>query len=364
MIIWTKAYLVNNEEQTIANIDTGDSHTDYKKYINFLLDSIEKSNKLTAYKLTSDTSEVFLRVLSSVGEGIDEENGKAKDESTIDSNCEIITKRFLRKELKGQKHVQSMKVEIRSGCLIHAFIKEADSYQYLIAKMDWSDFIERVGLNRSQGIEINKKRLGKSCLFTFNLNKEIRDIRVLLDNSATYFTSDFLELEPAYSDEHNTEVMSSTTVQVIDSCLKKKYPQDRLILRNTFLHYLRTKDFVDFDDIQQNIFKPYLESPLCKINDDDKSKFSKKISDLPNSRHFSCQFNIVPSEIKNNIIRNTYKLTSFANLLILNTSSTSDIFNKIKSGSDSSGATYLKIYTTDQEAINTFKPRENIDKIE
>lgn len=356
MVVWAYAYFVDNEKETV---ELKEGHTDYTHYIEFLLDSIRTSKKQSVYQTISNDTEVVSCVTRSVKIELDVDEKQKQD--LIFKNCETIANRFLRKEIEAKGSVRQLPIEVRSGCLILAYIEEENSHQYLIAKMDWSEFLQRVNLNRTQGIEINKNRLGKSCLFTLNMDSDnnvtIINAQVLLDNKASYFCKDFLELTPIFKDDYNTETMVNTTLQLIDTNFRKKYPQDRLLLRNTFIHYVRTNDFIDYADIHQNIFEKFFSDSTCHIEEQDKKHFMEKSDKLPETKRFSRQFTRVPEKIKARVIQSKYKLTSFASLEIQDADQEA-ILSKIKSGKDDNGSTYLKIYTAEQEAIDAFKPEE------
>ena len=356
MILWTYAFFVDNGNH---KIERKEGHEDYARYVQFLLRSILTSNKQSDYVPQSDSTEVVSCVKESVKCSIAKPQTGELIEKVV-NNCVKITERFMNKEIEAQSNVQRMNIEIKNGCLIHAFIEENGIYQYLIAKMDWTDFLERRNLLLSQGIEVDKKHLGKSCLFSLEFEGsgvEISKAQILLDNQASYFWNNFLELSPIYRDDYCTKTMVDTTVRLIDKSFKARYPQDRLLLKNTFIHYVRSKDFIDFDDIQKQIFEPYLASPTCGIDQMDKTSFIEKMKQLPETKRFSRQFNKVEKEINVNIVKSAYKLTSFANLEIHDAESNQkDVLDKIQSGSDANGLTYLKIYTDNDEAIKTFKP--------
>lgn len=358
MLIWALAYLVDNEKNECKLLET---HGDYEKYIDFLLESINKSSKLTEYKMRSNKTEVVSCVIDIMNNASELSTDGLEGTDKQRNLCKIIAKRFLTDEINAQKDVERMDVDIKSGCLMQALVKENDNYKYLIAKLDYSTYLQKLDLDLSEGIEVNKKRLGKSCLFNFEKNMnvmEISNIQVMLDNTAKYFTNKFLEMDPLYSDEQNTETMSAAVVHTIDQCFKKKYPQERLLLKNAFIHHLQTHPLIDYQNIREEIFTKFFAGPLCQISEEDQNKFNSKIAKLPEAKKFSRQFNCIPSKIKNRIIQNRYELTPFVNLeLKQDKCEEEELFESIQSGEETDGRTYLKIYTNDQEALSAFTIR-------
>ena len=126
MIKWTYAYFVDNDREII---ELREGHTDYTHYIEFLLACINTSKKLSKYNITSNDTEVVSCVIKSVKAQFEAND---EEKAIILRNCETIANRFLRKEIEVKKDVKQLPVEVRSGCLIIAYIITNKVNQYLI----------------------------------------------------------------------------------------------------------------------------------------------------------------------------------------------------------------------------------------
>lgn len=216
-------------------------------------------------------------------------------------------------------------------------------------------------------IEDNEKKLGKSCLIDINCDEgqaEIGRIRILLDNKASYFSKDFLEVDPIYEDSFCTEKAVKSVLGIVDSSLKKDHPRERQLIRNSFILYMRRNDFIDYDDMVKEIFINYFDSESCEIDGDTKLKISKKLEELPEKQKFSRQFNRISENITAKLTKVEYKLAEDLELIINgakiqdNLQQDTDLFDRVIAGEENDGRSFLKIYTNNEDALNTFRKKE------
>lgn len=356
MVLRMKAYIIDRE---VGNISEKAVSNDLEQYVQGLLANIEKSKGLSQYETENPKIGVIATTLESVKRcchEIDE-----KDEDTIAQNFHAVAFRFLRKETDAQERVEPMRTIIKVGCLVQAIIKNDIGYQYLIAKVDSTEYLNNFDLKRNRGIEISEKRLGKSCLINISENDDgtltVSQIRILLDNKASYFPKEFLEVTPTYRDDHNTKRMMATVLKCIDDNLKKTYPRHRLVLRNAFIHHVRSHDFINYNDICTEVFNKYLDSAECEVKLEDKEKCKSSLEALPERKKFSPQFNKAPKEVKARIFQSAYKLNEGVHLVISDVEQ-DKLLKDVQSGAEPGGRQYIKVYTTDEEAIATFAPEE------
>ncbi len=347
MIKWIYPTLIDNDDAITTKKDVSD---DMKAYVELLIKSIEESNRQTQYKLSRDTTEVSQIVLYAVK--------KETLSESLEKKCQSVADRFLQYEFAAKEKIEKLHKTIQNGCLIQALVKISDKqFKYVIAKGDWSEFLNKDTFSMTEGIHINKKNLGKSCIFYISIDSNndasITDCKVLLDNPATYFWSEFLELEKCISDDDSTKNLVKKVTKAIDDSFKKDYPRDRQYLRNTFVTYLRSNDLIDYELIKQTIFIPYLEN-----SDIDKSvqdSFLEKYDKLPESgkNKFGRQFTCIKEKIEANLIKSKYVLDRHIFLEIQDDYDETEL-SKITSGRDYDQQGFIKIYTDNEEALKTF----------
>lgn len=362
-IILRNGYIVDHESKKIEYKDIRSKEFDY--YVRNLLINIDKSSKCSEYIITGDgTTQVInqCKLLTNLCL-----NGKDdKDEIDIlkiNQHTEIIAKRFLEKESAAQEKVIRMGKKIKVGCLIFAVIQKGAVFQLLIAKLESVGGLELIDFTHADIIEDNENKFGKACLMDVTCSGEcieISKIRILLDNKATYFTKEFLEIVPQYEDGYCTEKLVKTVLSIVDNRLREKFPRDRQLIRNSFIMHVRKNEFIDYDSVIQEVFTDYFNSELCEIDDDTKNKISSKLEELPEKQKFARQFIRIKDNIKAKLTKSEYKLSDDLDLVIneskiKNINEQDDIFERIISSEDLDGKTYLKIYTDNEDALKTFR---------
>ncbi len=350
MYCWTYPTLVDNYEATLTPKPVSG---DMNSYIQNLIENIERSNRQADYELKRESTEVSKTIIEMLTDGTDWN-------SDIESRCEIIAIRFLECEVRAREQVEKMNVTIQNGCLIQTLIKEDDkNFKYVIAKGEWNDFLNKTNFEKSEGLQINKKHLGKSCIYYIEYNEDgkftIKNCKVLLDNQANYFWSDFLELEKALSDENSTKNATKKITELIDNTFRKEYPQDRQYLRNTFITYLKSKDLIDFEEMKEVVFEGYLNSSN-NISENVKNSFLEKLNQLPEKGRFARQFTCIRNKIEERIIKSKYILDKHIFLEIQDDYEPGEI-SKISADIDTENKTYVKIYTDCPEVLETFSDR-------
>ena len=129
-------------------------------------------------------------------------------------------------------------VRKKKGSLIQALLYDdtADTYKYLLAKVEHSDFVDDTDFTFKTGFSKDKKTIWKSCLFDIvNPEAEVFNAIIYLDTKAKYWSSDFLELEEVISDEKNIISAFSAIDETLNRNVKRGAPQDYTFLRNAFI---------------------------------------------------------------------------------------------------------------------------------
>lgn len=355
-ILFYSGYL-NNKKTGEKECVLQTKENDLEEYLKFYIDILDSNpDKLSLYKLINDDN--TRHVVSLIIKSIDNILNNA-DEKMIKKNMELINDRFFEKEVEAQSRVDRIKTEIKDGCLIQSIYENNDKFYYLIVKTEWDKFLAKQ-MKINDGIGINKKNLGKCALFAFNKKTmNLINISIYLDYPAKYFTEKFLELESEYTDEVQTKNMVDYTLKIIDKNLKAKYPQQRLEIRNTFIHKIKTTEFIDFEEIKHDVFQSYIDHQTFSSENEknDFQKFMNQIDIAPQKGKFNNQFTIIKSAIKAKKLKNSYKLNPYATLEITDNLNENNqmALDSIVSGQEDNGDTFIKIYTTEDEVLKAFK---------
>lgn len=340
-IINNSIRIIDYANEKVYNRDTPDT---FNEYISELISHINSNKYVRAYKTTSNSTEVISCVLSIL-------KGKDNTELFAEKN-DLIANRLLRKEKEAQSHVGRMNINVRKGSLIQAllFDEERDTYQYLIAKVEHSEFVDDSDYSFKTGFSKDKKTIWKSCLIDlFNPAAETFDVKIYSDTKAKYWSIDFLELVELIDDESNTVNSFKAIDGFLNRNLKRASKQDYTVIRNAFISYMKSNDHIDYKTMVDAVLGNYVPYDLDKERLDE---YRNKLYDLPNKKGFDYQFNSIPAAI-NARIGKVYKVTTGIEVKI--TDSIPELKETIKAYQAENGIRYLKIRITDNDTYESFK---------
>lgn len=333
--------IIDYENERVYTRETPDA---FNEYISELISHINSNNNVRAYKTISNSTEVISCVLEILED---------KDNSELFAiKNDIIADRLLRKEKEAQSHVGRMNINVRKGSLIQAllFDQENQTAQYLIAKVEHSEFVDDSDYSFKTGFSKDKKTIWKSCLIDlFNPEAETFDVKIYSDTKAKYWSIDFLELVELINDETNTVNAFKAVEGFLNRNIKRSSKQDYTVIRNAFISYMKRNEHIDYRTMVDTVLENYVPYDLDKERLDD---YRNKLYDLPNKKGFDHQFNSIPTAI-NARIGKVYKVTSGIEVKI--TDSIPDLKGTIKAFQAENGVRYLKIKVTNDDTYDSFK---------
>lgn len=327
-------YTIDRQQETVVK-NIPDENSNFEEYFNRVLMQIASNQEVKNCLPKSQQTQV----ISSISKLID-----LQDIEECDRLFNEISNRLLEKELIVQEKISRLKQEVQVGSLMQALFyqEENEQYMYLIAKVGHINIINQKGLSEATGFQKDIK-LYKSCVIYLNSSKEVIGAQVHLDYAAKYWYDDFLELRELTSNETNTDAAFKAIDGYLNRGIKKVYPEDRASLRNSFLHYFRQNDTMNYDTMINDIFDNY-----DPINQDfPTEKYKAKFLELPTTKGFERNFQIVPEIIKARII------TSYSVYpgITMKVTDNRDVINSI----EENGKKYLRIEVTNETTFNEFK---------
>lgn len=306
------------------------------KYFNDLISEIlEKENK-KSFKIIRDSTEVVSIVRQTFA---DQHMEESKD---------AIPNRLLEKEIKAQETVDKLKIKIKKGSLVQAFVKKDSDYYFLITKIEADDFLASADYKKIEGLPFSKKVL-KSCVFHLNENGDIMNIFLADSNGniATYWYKEFLELEEETTDEQNTKNMFAAFDAILKNELKDKAPADYVVCRNSTLSYFKTQESFAISDAFDYIFGGYSFENESIRRETIEGKINKKIE----KKSMDTSFSLKPGSITAKKIKEIKKVNDFISLEIngFDEELKNKIFSK-KEGEDK----YIILKTTEDKTFDAF----------
>ncbi len=340
-IINTSIWVIDYTTENILKRETPES---FDQYVSDLIQHINTNENVRKFKTRSDRTQVInciLSILSSI------DNNQIVLDMTND-----IANRLLRTEVSAQEKIRGLRVNVKKGSLIQALLYDdtREQYSYLLAKVEHSDFIDDADFSFKTGFSKDKKTIWKSCLFDLSEpESSVFDAKIYSDTKAKFWHDGFLELDEVNDDEANTIGAFKAIEETLNRSIKKYSLEDYTYIRNGFVAYLRGHDFVDYNNMIDEVVGEYQPASVDreKLND-----FKNKLRELPANKGFDYQFSPVPKAI-NARIRQVYKVNTGIELKI--TSDIPDIKNTITAYEDENGIRYVKIRTNDNTTFDSFK---------
>ncbi len=289
----SKIDIEKNEVEIIKYDNTNED--DFGKYLRGLIDLVISSNG-RLFEFERDTTEVCAQIRRIESDG-------------FTSVSSTIAKRLLSIEKKSQeKMAGNLGTELLKGIIVQALVMINDVNKFIICKADHWDFINEDSLKKQKGLPI-KKKVFKS--FTCNLvDAKIENILIFDSNLTQYWCKDFLELNEVHSDEYNTETALSEIENGVFSKMKKKHPEDYIYLRNSFVHYFKSRDTFEINDFLDNAVGNYIPvDPSLNVEVDIKSKIRQMDA-------FDEQFRIIKEKVTARSITTKLQLTKQIDLVI------------------------------------------------
>ncbi|KER62662.1 hypothetical protein HR52_06510 [Aeromonas hydrophila] len=242
---------------------------------------------------------------------------------------------------------------VKKGSFLQFLYTEDDgSIAYLGVKIEHQSFLDEIDFKKKIGLSIANK-IYKACRVNFD-HKNIPDKVFVYDTNAkpsTYWWHDFLELKELRNDAHNTTVASTEVIRVINR-IKKDYPTDYTILRNSIVSsFKQNKGFNYYDFLNDTIedYEPEDSALKAKMPD-----IVKTLMDLPAKKQFDTQFSLVPSAVP--FRRAKYNLSKEISLTIED--GIENLNEKIWSERTASGKELVIIDSPDGFKKFTLKKRE------
>ena len=324
-IIFTSLYQVDHELNQIKKININDQSDDLKDYTNRLIKEITTSNNKRSFEFKSQTTEVRTAIEKFLN-------------TEYEAGAKINADRLLNIEIEAQEKIDHLNIKIQKGSLFQAIIENDSETYIIISKADHNQILDEIDFTLKTGLPW-EKRIFKAFLVKMEngLPKEIF-VYDTTNRIARYWWDNYLELKEKYTDTHNTKTALNILDRKIFNPIKKEYPADHTILRNSAIGYFRNNDEFELSEFVAQTLENY--TPIDP--DFPKDKVVKKAKELPEKWKFDARFSIVKEEI-NKKQSNRIPLTEKIELILKDY--ISNLGNVIEAEKDAEGVKYIKIKT-------------------
>lgn len=345
ILLYKYVSLVDYEKSEIDRKEVSD---DLNDYILKLYNVISESEKLQFFKIKDLSTQVVGIIIDVVEKLIQGET------QGISEKMDVISERLREKESLAQEKIDHLGVKVKKGSLIQSVFHDTEKgiYEYLISKTEHSQYMQEESYKLDEGFKVDENNLWKSCIITFeyqNNKINILEVRVYLDNSAKYWTQDFLELVELRNAEQNTQQLFRQVENVLKKDLYKKSIDDYHVLRNSLIEHIRSSDQIDYPKLIKEKFEKYKYSDNFKK--EDKDRLVEKLYKLSENQKFDTQFEPVADALTARVIKESYEVTKDIELIIKDINSN----DKIKIKEEDMGKTYIMIETDNSKLIEKYR---------
>ncbi len=340
MDIVSKSLIVINRET--ESIESRDIPSEFNVFANTLISYINSNSNVKEYQSTSLTTQVVSCALA-IADAPD-------DMSIKTSNMNDIAQRLLQKELNAEQRSMNLNSNIQKGSLIQSLLYDdvQEKYYYLLAKVEHISFIDDTDFSIKAGFSEDNNKIWKTCLLDLEpIDTKIR-AKVYSNTGAKYWNNEFLELVELNTDEVNTGRAYKHIDSVLKRRVKKDFPHDYTILKNTIISHFRTNAFFDYSDLMEQLtnYTP------ASIPSEKYRETLNLLDELPIKYNFDRQFNSQPSAIKAKI-RTVYKVNEGIELKI--SDYIANLEQNIYSERKEDGGQYIVIKTDNIELFRTYQ---------
>ena len=243
-----------------------------------------------------------------------------KDENRMEKALELAG-RLTKVEHDSNEQHKNLKSKIPTGILLVAYVDmELDGvneYKAILAKADYTEFIEEVTGQKKTGLP-TKKKLFKSFIANVRWTDGVPELVNMKTydpqkDKAQYWWDTFLELSEVRSDSENTENAMKLLRKGILNPIKEQHPEAYLPLYNTTIRYMRARGDFDLEYFRDNVFGAQV------INDHtfNMEKWKAKITNLTKEeKRFDRHFTKTPEIIKERSYSTELELTPLIELRI------------------------------------------------
>lgn len=326
-ILFTSLHQIDHSLDEIKEINVENQGEDLGNYTRKLINEITTSSNKRQFNFKSDTTEVRIAINNFI-------------EKEYSKGSEINANRLLGVEKTAQAQIAHLDIHIQKGSLFQAVLNNENINEtiIIISKADHNQFLDEEDFTLKNGLPW-EKRIFKAFLVKYlDYTPQEMFVYDTTNRMARYWWDSYLELAEKYTDTHNTKTALEILDKKIFNPIKKKYPADHTVLRNSSIGYFRNNSEFELNEFIENTLNNYL--PID--NDLPIQKLINKINELPAKWNFDSRFGIKKEEIKKRQV-NKIPLTDKIELVLKD--HINDLDNIITSETDSEGNKFIKIRT-------------------
>lgn len=286
---------------------------DFDTYIAEYIGFATTENKISKTYYVPDRNTTVMHCVADLAADIIQQGNRAVDETLPLELSNSIARKLFVIEQATQKRVEHL-TKLQRGSIVQAFILEDGEYQFIIAKVEHSEWYNGETLAKNFGFPGENKRVWKSAVINLSVegvNVAHGNVKVFSGTGAQYWTKDFLEVKEANSDKVNTEEVLNIVNRELRRSVKAKSLYDYYNLKNSLNHALQSDQMINYPDLIGSLFDAYQPSEPSVNKEEIKARLLEKAD----SGRFDTQFHADPGVVNKNS-RTKYRVNEYVNLMV------------------------------------------------
>lgn len=288
--------------------------SDFNSYISDYINFATTENKISRMYFVPDHNTTVMHCVARLVAEVIQQGNTVTDEIVPLDLSDSIARKLLAIEQAIQTRMAHL-INVQRGSIVQALILEDGEYQFVIAKVEHSEWYDGESLAKSFGFPGENKRVWKSAVVDLSVeggNVSHGNVKVFSNTGAQYWTKDFLEVKEANSDKVNTEEVLKVVNRELRRSVQGKSLYDYYNLKNTLNHALQSDQMINYSDLVGTLLNTY-QPAEPSINKED---IRTRLLSYADSGRFDTQFHADPSIVKKNS-RIKYRVNDYVNLMVL-----------------------------------------------
>lgn len=288
--------------------------SDFDSYIAEYVHFAATENKTSKMYSVLDHNTTVMHCIADLTADIIQQGNKAADETLATELSDSIARKLFAIEQATQARMEHL-TNLQRGSIVQALISEDGEYEFIIAKVEHSEWYNGETLVKNFGFPGENKRVWKSAVIDLSVEGAAithGNVKVFSNTGAQYWTRDFLEVKEANLDKVNTEEVLKIVNQELKRSVKGKSLYDYYNLKNSLNHALQSDQMISYPDLIGSLFDAY-QPTEPSVNKED---IRVKLLSYADSGRFDTQFHADPSVVKKNS-RIKFPVNKYVNLMVL-----------------------------------------------
>ena len=325
---------------------------DFHDYMEAYIQFATNENKLSREYNPIDENRTVLRCVMDILSNVLLQDDDVIESDEIDILADSIAKKLLDVEKLVQSRIGHL-TDVQKGSIVQALLHYDETYKYVIAKVEHSEWYDGETLQKNFGFPGENKRVWKSAVLDLDIVEDsivYKSIKVYVNHPAKYWSTEFLEVQESKTDSFNTRAVYGAIERSLKP-IKNTSLRDYYNIKNTVIHELQSDQIINYPDMIGKLLDDYKPtSDTVNV-----TELKERLLAARERDGFDTQFHTEPEAIKG---LGKIKIDVSPSVYVMVKEGIPNWEDEFFIYKKSDGRTYLMIRCDDQKALNSF-PEED-----